>query len=216
AMGASTGLPYLSKDWESGRKDEVGKRVNLMLKLVGMTCFAGSTAILVLAPTLFGQLWKDKFAIGESLLPMALAFCSLAAMGYVAQAYFWCVEKAWVGSVVLFLGLVTNSLLGFVLIRSMGIEGVVASTLVAHAVVLVFSLIGCQRRGLPMDPGVLVICVLVPLICFGKWFAGAGFAILIILGLFTELLIDRSSRRECIRRTSHIIETLRRRVSPTT
>lgn len=208
AMAASTALPYLSKDWEAGKADEVGSRVNLMLKVVGAICVAASAAILLLAPVLFGQLWKDKFSIGESLLPMTLAFCSLAAMGYLVQSFFWCIEKAWLGSVFLFVGLITNAVLGIVLVRFFGIHGVVASTFAAHAVVLTVALTYSYRRGLPFDSGVVFIGLLIPVICFGKWFAAAAFVGMILLTGCTDRIIDQETKQESIDRVRGLLRRM--------
>ncbi len=188
AMVGSMLIPYLSKDWESGRRESVTERMNLMLKAIGLLCICASTGILLIAPLLFGGIWKDKFAIGESLLPFTLCYCSLAAMTFVAQKYFWCIEKTWYSSSVLLVGLVSNFVLGLALIGPFGIEGVVASTLVAHAMVLIGVLVLCNRHGLKIDLGVFVVGAALLAICFGKLIACLCFAVLVYVAVFTPLL----------------------------
>ncbi len=89
---------------------------------------------------------------------------------------------------VLLAGLVCNFLLGLVLIGPFGIEGVVASTLVAHAIVLTGVLVLCNRHGLKIDSGVLVIGVALLAICFGKLIACLSFAVLVYIAVFTPVL----------------------------
>ncbi len=200
AMAGSMGIPYLSKDWESGNRDAVTERMNLMLKAIGLLCVFGSIGILLFAPLLFGGIWHDKFTIGESLLPMTLSYCSLAAMTFVAQKYFWCIEKTWLSSSLLLFGLTANFVLGLALIGPFGIEGVVASTLVAHAIVLVGVLILCQRHGLRIDRGVFVVGAVLLAICLGKWIACLCFVVLALVTIFTPILFDETAKQMAILR----------------
>ncbi|MEQ1906315.1 MAG: oligosaccharide flippase family protein [Pirellulaceae bacterium] len=197
SIGSTAGcmlIPYLSKDWESGSHQTVRERMNLMLKSIGIFCLASSIGILVIAPQLFGGIWKDKFAMGESLLPFALCYSSLAAMTFLAQKYFWCIEKTWLGSSSILLGLITNFGLGVILIGPYGIEGVVISTLVAHAVVLTSVLTLCNRNGLKIDFGVYVVAATICSVSFGAVAACVSCAGLVLIGILTELLFTHSEK----------------------
>lgn len=195
AMAASTGLPYLSKDWEQGRRGDVNRRVNLMMKVIGLVCMAASVGILVVAPVLFGSIWNDKFALGESLLPMTLCYCSLAALATVAQQYFWCIEKTWVGGCLLAVGLLTNYCVGRLLIWDYGILGVVASTLVAHALVLCGIVVIGRFYGFRIDRGVVLVSIAMLSICFGPIVSVLTLSALVILSWYTALVLDDSVRQ---------------------
>jgi PST family polysaccharide transporter len=169
AMVGSMLTPYLSRDWEAGDHKAVVERLNLMIKVMGLACVSFATGVLVFAPLLFRGIWQDKFAIGESLLPLTLSYCSLGAMTLVAQKYFWCIERIWYSSGVLMFALLVNVCLGLTLIGPFGMQGVVASTLCAHAIALLGVLYLCSRKGMRIDRGVLVIVVSIVAICFGKW-----------------------------------------------
>jgi PST family polysaccharide transporter len=171
AMVGSMLTPYLSKDWESGERDSVVSRLNLMLKIMGLTCVCFAAGVLLFAPTLFRIIWHDKFAIGESLLPLTLSYCSMAAMTLVAQKFFWCIERIWYSSCMLLIGLVVNFLLGLALINTFGLQGVVTSTLLSHTIALLGVLLLCKRNGMHVDRGVLMIVVSLIAICLGKWVA---------------------------------------------
>lgn len=204
AMAGSTGMPYLSSDWESGKRDAVAERLNLMLKSVGLICVIASVGILLIAPLLFGGLWKDKFAMGESLLPMTLCYCSLAAMTLVAQNYFWCIEKTWICCCFLLIGLAANFLIGMALIGRYGIEGVVASTLIAHAVVLSGVLLFCRRYNLQIQRGVFLVTAALFSICFGKWVALSCLVGLGGVSVFTSVLFSDAIKQKMIERIRSI------------
>ena len=204
AMAASTGIPYLSKDWEDGQREAVADRLNLMLKAIGLFCVLASVGILLVAPILFGEIWKDKFAMGESLLPMTLCYCSLAAMTFVAQKYFWCLEKTWISSGFLLIGLITNFLVGVALIGSYGIDGVVASTLVAHGIVLSGLLLTCKRYDLRVDRGVFIVAVAVLSVCLGKLIASICLLVLVAASIYTSLLFSKSERQLALGRLRSI------------
>ena len=200
AMAGSTGIPYLSKDWEAGEHELVADRMNLMLKAIGLVCIVASVAILLVAPVLFGQLWKDKFALGESLLPMTLCYCSLAAMTLVAQKYFWCIEKTWISSCFLLIGLVSNFAVGLALIGPYGIDGVVASTLLSHAIVLLGVLVLCLRNKLRIDAGVFVVAGALFTIGFGKAIALLCLLVLAFASVFTPILFSDAIRKDAMKR----------------
>jgi O-antigen/teichoic acid export membrane protein len=208
AMVASTLLPYLSNDWEAGDREAVTERMNLMLKAIGLLCISASIAILLLAPLLFSGIWKDKFAMGESLLPMTLSYCSLVAMTFVAQKYFWCIEKAWFSSCMLLVGLIANFLLGLMLIGPYGIEGVVASTLVSHAIVLAGVFLLCRRHGLRIDAGVMLIAGSLLAISFGQYVASACFAVIALAATFTQVVFSDAAKTAALEKVIWIRSSL--------
>ncbi|MCC9600511.1 oligosaccharide flippase family protein [Stieleria sp. JC731] len=202
AMAASTGMPYLAKDWEDGHKDEVASRMNLMMKAVGLVCLFGSVAVLLVAPILFGELWKNKFTLGEALLPMTLCFCSIGALSTVTQNYIWCIEKAWITSCFVLLGLVVNFACGYVLIERFGIDGVVGSTLIAHLVVLLGVFGICRAHQLKIDAGVILIFIALLGVSTGKASAFAGFGMIVLLLVKSSLIIDAQLRQSLVEQVS--------------
>ena len=65
-------LPHLSRDWEHGRREMVGPRVNLAMKCYGLATMFGSIALLAASPILFGIVLAGKYDGGLSVLPWAL------------------------------------------------------------------------------------------------------------------------------------------------
>ena len=205
SMAGSTGMPYLSKDWEEDNRAAVADRMNLMLKAIGLLCMCASIGILVFAPILFGELWKDKFYLGESLLPMALCFCSLAAMTVVAEKYFWCIEKTWISSCFLLLGLIVNFSVGWLLVGRFGIEGVVTSTLLAHAIVLLGVLAVCRRYELRLDRGVFLISGSLLALCIGKGVALVVFSVVLAMAIGTPMIFSNELRYRVFDRVRSVL-----------
>ncbi len=213
AMAGSMLIPYLSKDWESGSHQAVSERMNLMLKSIGLLCLVASIGILAFAPLLFGGIWKDKFAMGESLLPLTLCYSSLAAMTFLAQKYFWCIEKTWLSMSAILVGLAANFGLGWALIGPYGIEGVVASTLISHAVVLIGVLVLCNRNGLKIDFGVFAIAAALLTVGLGVTAACVCLGVLAVAGALTELLFADSQKSLALNKLQSVRSYLIRTVS---
>ena len=195
AMAGSMVTPYLSKPWEAGDSESVAELMNLMLKSIGLLCLTLSAAVFIVAPVLFGNLWRDKFAIGESLLPMTLSLGSLAAMTFVAQKYFWCIEKTWFSSLLLMCGLVINFAVGIALIGPLGIDGVVFSTWLAHATILLSVSLVCRQHGLKVEIRVALVVLGLLGIGLGKWVTCVALLFLIVLSLTTDWVFTQRQRR---------------------
>ena len=68
-------LPYLSHDWEMDCV-VVGAKLNLAIKLLGVTMLAGGTLVLLVAPLLFGLALHGKYDGGLQILPWTLTYCA--------------------------------------------------------------------------------------------------------------------------------------------
>ena len=62
-------LPYLSADWEKGRRAHVSRQLNLAVKLTSLAFTACGVLVLWLAPVLFGSLLDGKYDTGLAVLP---------------------------------------------------------------------------------------------------------------------------------------------------
>jgi PST family polysaccharide transporter len=153
-------LPHLSRDWESGRHGQVADMLNLAIKLLGLSMFAGSTLVLLAAPLLFDAVWQGKYSEGFALLPLALASCSWLGLLTVAQMYLWCAERAVLGCLCLAIGLCTNVALNLVLIPAFGLFGAVAATTASNCLVLVLVLLLDRGLGMQIQRGTVAVALL--------------------------------------------------------
>ena len=79
--------------------------------------------------------------------------------------------------------------------RSLGAR---CATLAAHAIVLVGVLLLCNRHGLKIDTGVVVIGVAMLAVCLGKLALCLSFAVLAYVAIFTPLLFADSDKQKAI------------------
>lgn len=195
SMLGGTLLPYLARDWESGRRARVSDTMNLAMKLLAIALLGGSMVVLMLKPLLFQVAFRGKFDEGEAILHLALAGCSWSALIAFMQTYLWCAERARYGCFALAIGLAVNVLLHWLWVPSYGIHGSMLATAFSSIAVLgvVFDI--SVRAGMRLDRGTVAVSLLPGLLLFGVWPAVTALAISgLILALRREWLFTPSER----------------------
>lgn len=129
-------MPYLTADWEAGKRDAVGERLRQMLLGLSVLFTAGAAVALWLAPTLFQWLFAGRYTAGLSVMPLAFVFCIWASLGCIAQNYLWVVERGKLVGMALAVGLLANLALNYVLMPRYGLPGAVSATMLANGIVL--------------------------------------------------------------------------------
>ncbi len=168
-MIAGVLLPYLSHEWEAGRRGEVSHRVNLAIKIVALSFTAGAAAILLLSPILFGWVLAGRYDAGLSVLPLTLVYCVWFSLFLVANTYLWCDEKASLGSAALLVGVLGNIGLNLVLVPTLGLQGAVIATAAANAITLSLLYVLCRRRKMRLTVGTLLVTLLPLVLLLGAW-----------------------------------------------
>jgi PST family polysaccharide transporter len=195
-MVATVVLPYLSHDWEAGKREEVARRLNTLMVLVGLAFFAGGAAVLVASPVIFDWILAGRYRDGLAVLPCTLAYAGWFSISLVAQSYLWCAERAKLANVALLLGLITNVALNLALLPWLGLPGAVLATAAANALALALVLYFGRCAGMPWQRGALLVCLLPVVLGFGVWAALAGAAIVALVALRTEWLFTTTERKE--------------------
>lgn len=175
-------LPHLSQDWESGRREHVSTRLNLLLKSFGLLFMAAAVAILALAAPLFSIVLAGKYTGGLEVLPWTLTYCVWFSLALIAEVYLWCAERPRLACLTYFLGLIVNVGLNFALVPVWGLYGAVVATAAGNAVALGLALLLSQRLGLRFDPALWLIVALPCMLIFGL---APAVAALLIAGWFT-------------------------------
>ncbi|MCC9657285.1 lipopolysaccharide biosynthesis protein [Rhodopirellula halodulae] len=198
-------LPYLSADWEAKRIRAVQDRLRDALLIVSIIFTAGSAVAILLGPWIFGVLLQGRYTDGLTLMPMALCFCTWAALVTVGQNYLWTVEKGkWV-PVAMAAGLTSNLLLNAWLLPIYGLQGAVIATMCSHGVVMTgvwLAMIGCGYRA---DLTMLVLSLL-PLTLLTS--PAAAFCLAILIAAVA--LYDETTRNRWLQ---NVPERLRERLS---
>jgi O-antigen/teichoic acid export membrane protein len=162
-------IPHLAHDWECGHHEKVADRLRLHTKLISFTLFVGATAVLILAPILFGVAFRGKFPEGELVLPWTLAYCTWFGTTLIVQNYLICAERAWLISVAMASGLLVNIVLNVLLLPSLGLRGAVLAAAVANALSLGLICLFNRRLGFRLDNAGRLVLLLPLLLLLGPW-----------------------------------------------
>ena len=153
-------MPYLTADWESGRRRRVIYQIKkTLLLLSGLFTFGASVGLLI-APWMFQHLLGGRFEQGLQVMPLAFIFCSWASFVIIAQNYLWCAEKGRLVAIGLFFGLATNVCLNGLLLPIMGLYGAGFATTISNLVVLCSLLVFMSRNGFVLDRSVAFAIIL--------------------------------------------------------
>ena len=205
---ASMLIPHLTHSWEQGRHDDVGRDVRLFAKLYAVALAAGSVGVLMMAPLLFGVVFRGKYDGGLHVLPWTLLSSSWMGIAFVAQAYLWCREEARLSSLALAIGLAINLLSNALLVPQWGLEGTVTANATSMLTVLAAALLFGRRFGLRVDHTLWAAAALPAIVLLGSWRAAIALVVLLILGSTSSLFFDAAERR----RIADLIRSTVRRV----
>lgn len=198
-------LPYLSHDWEAGDQAAVSAKLNLAIKVLGITMFAGSAVVLLGAPLLFGFAFHGKYDGGLAILPWTLTYCVWMALIPLVQMYLWCAERARLPTFALVAGLITNVVLCRLLLPGYGLHGVVWATCAANLVTLVIMFQFNRMFGMRIDGGTWLVILLPLLLGLGKW-AVVAVTIAVIFEILSEdRVFTRQDKEQCIATCRHYI-----------
>ena len=195
-------MPHLSHDWEAGRRDHVGQRLNTGVKLTSLGMLVSGACILAAAPFLFHVVLQGRYDEGLAVLPWTLAGCVWYGVYCIAQNYLWCAEKTRLATAPLGIGLVVNIILNLFLLPTYGLHGAVLATAISTALCLVTVLVFSQRHGMKLDAGTWLLALAPTAIGFGMWPAIVSTVGLAALALTTTAVFTAEERRElaaCIR-----------------
>ncbi len=196
ALLASIVVPYLSHDWEAGRRLLVSRKLRLAVKLTSISFTAGGAVLLLASPLLFDWALQGKYSDGLAVLPVTMAYCVWLGLATVAQTYLWCAEKARLGGLALAAGLVANIICNALLLPWLGLMGAVVATAVANLVSLTLILLLNYRSGMKLDAGIWVAVAIPASLAFGA-LPGLAFAVATLLfALNHRWLMSRGERRE--------------------
>jgi PST family polysaccharide transporter len=202
--------PHLSHDWEAGRRDAVARRLNTMLKLLLLSLFAASLAVLFVAPLLFEVAFPSKFHGGLAILPWTLAYCVWFGTIAVAQNYLWCAERAALGSLALLVGLLLSIGLNLFLLPRFGLEGAVWATSAANLATLLLTYQFSRSSGMHIDPGTWILSLIPVFLGLGPWISLVVLIAVSMTAATGERVFSREEKRQLLDSAAHALRKLRR------
>lgn len=187
-------LPYLSCDWEAGRRDLARHKLDLALQWSSLALTAAGGVSLLAAPWLFQFVLANKYVEGLSVMPLTLVACTWFGLLTMANNYVWCCEKAWLVSLAVGIGLVLNAALNYCWLPLWGLQGAVAAAALANLVTLAAVLGASYALGMRYGQG-LGIAIGLPLsLCWGGWTALAIVLLCLCWGIRRGGLIEPADR----------------------
>jgi O-antigen/teichoic acid export membrane protein len=187
-------LPYLSHDWESGARQRVSERLNLILKFASLVMLAGGVVVLWIAPLLFRVAFAGRYDEGLAVMPWTLTYCVWYGLVPVAQNYIWCAERMKLGTLPLAIGLAMNMALNVVLIPAWGLLGAVVATTISTGLALAVLYWINRAAGMQLQAGMLWLSLAPISLCAGPWAATATLLLLLAILPFSRMLITQSER----------------------
>lgn len=191
AMVSGVLLPYLTADWEAGRKQAVSNRLRTSLVACSAVFTFGAAVAILVTPYVFATLLENRYAAGLSLMPMAFTFCIWYSLFEIGENYLWVTEKGkWVAAV-LGAGLIANIALNAILLPRMGLQGAVTATLCANGLVLLGTWLSMHLCGYRLDQTTFYITLWPACLLVGPWVAIACVtATLAVSELSREFLVE--------------------------
>lgn len=189
-------VPFMSHEWEAGRREAVSARINSFLKVTGLSLTAAAALVMVASPLLFGWAFAGKFDAGLGVLPLTLTFSVWFGMFLIAKTYLWCDERVWLVSVGFALGIAVNLCINSVLLPRLGWQGAVVATCAATLVMLLVTYAFVSLRGMPINAGTWFVSALPAVLWLGPWFALGSLMAVAGLAARGEWIFDRREKEQ--------------------
>jgi O-antigen/teichoic acid export membrane protein len=189
-------MPYLSHEWENGRREQASRRLNLAIKLTAAGMLAFSAAVLVCGPFLFEVVLDERYADGLAVMPWTMAGCVWYGIFCVAQNYLWCAERNKLATVPFAVGLALNVALNLLLLPVWGLYGAVFATACATGACLAVLLLLNRLHGQHLDAGCWIAAAAPLALAAGAWSGVAAAAALIVACLATGWVLNAQEQQD--------------------
>jgi polysaccharide transporter, PST family len=191
-------VPYLSHEWEAGRRDAVHLRLNLFLKLIGLGLTAMTVVLLVASPILFNSVFAGKYAAGQAVLPWTLLCAMWFSMFCIARSYLWCDERVWLVCLAFIGALAVNIAASLVLLPLWGLKGAVIAASLANLTLLLVVYGLAMWRGMPIARGTWIASAVPASVCLGAGATSAMLVAIAVASLATNYIFTRSEKTEIV------------------
>jgi O-antigen/teichoic acid export membrane protein len=189
-------MPYLSHDWELGRRQKVSDMVNSVLKVAAFVMLAGGVVVLWIAPLLFHYVFQGRLDRGLQVMPWTMTYCVWYSLLLVAQNYAWCAEKAKLAILPLIAGLLANVAIDLCLIPTWGLLGAVVGTTVATGIATATLYWINRAAGMQLQRGMLLLSAAPLALCGGAIYGTIALLLVTVALPFSKTLVTPMERVE--------------------
>lgn len=184
----TTLFPYMSRDWERGLEETVGRRFHLAYKIMMLAFCIGALGVLLLSPILFDSVFHGRYNEGRELLPEALTLYAWMTATFFSQYYVLCAERPRAVCLALAVGVLVDGVIASALVPVYQLQGALIALTVGHLCSLIAMLYSCRKNGMPCNrsllvasllpiglffgalPALVMLVVVIPLLARGSWF----------------------------------------------
>ena len=191
-------LPYMSEQWEAGKKDKAARQLNWSVKLVAIIFTIGSAALILLAPILFDGIWQGRYNDGLAILPLTLVYCIWFSLHTIGQNYLWVAEKGKWATLATGIGLVVNLSLNVALIPIIGLHGAVLATAVGNLLIVLVLFSLNHRFGCTTDRGIWLGAFLPMILLLDKLPMVVAAIVIAAICLTTNLIFDTTEKADIL------------------
>ncbi|REJ69811.1 MAG: lipopolysaccharide biosynthesis protein [Planctomycetota bacterium] len=187
-------LPHAARQYESGERGELARRLILTAKVTMLAMLGGGCALLFTKSLAFSILLGHEPATASFALAPVLISIIVLAYHSIIRTHLLCAELVWRVAAIWLLALVLNAGLNFYLVPQYQLYGAVLATMISSFVVLVTLLIISYRSGLPVDRGTMLLAVAPAVLLLPAWLAALVTLILFGLAARTPLILSAEER----------------------
>lgn len=202
-------VPFLSCEWEAGRRQRVSESVNTLVKLAGFGLVFAAALVLLASPLLFGWAFAGKYDAGLAVLPWTLMYSVWFGMFCMAKTYLWCDERVWLVSLSFLAGITASIGLNLLWLPSLGLLGAVLAKCFANLTVLLTVYGFARRRGMQIQPGTWFVSALPAVLGMAPWAMAVALTVAAGVAVRTELIFAREEKMQLISVAQGYLDRLR-------
>ena len=205
-FAGTTLFPYMTRDWEAGRKREVSEQFHTAIKLVTLFFCIGGVGVLISSPVLFDWILRGRYNNGLEILTLALVLYAWMNVIYFVPNFLLCVEKPHLVTGSQVPGVLLTCILGYLLIPGYGLRGAAIALMAGHALSLLNLLYYCEKYGLPVDRRLLVMVASPLVLAFGTVPATISVLLLTSVFLGTSWLLRTEEKQYCMGKMQRLVD----------
>ena len=139
---------------------------------------------------------------------MTLVYCIWYGVFQIQQDYLFCMERAGQVGVAMFLGLVANVALNYLLLPVLGLQGAVIATSIANVGALIYGIYWSNRRGMAVHRSTIATLLLPLCLAFGGFVAAIVLVAFVIVGLKQQWIVDTDEINAAIQKATELADKL--------
>ncbi len=187
-------MPNLSRIWENGEKSRVVSLLNLSIKINIFLLLFLAILISLFKDQIITLLYSDVYIKSVSVVDILLIFSLLTSANWTIGGYAGIIEKTYIHTVVMIIGLIGNVALNYFLIPLYQLEGAAVATTVSFIISFIVINYWFYREGLKLRLSTIFMYIIPIILLFNSIIMSIVFSLLIIIAFGTEFIITKNEK----------------------